>query len=87
MSQSAVKVYRENVKKMKISGGGNRLKRKTFTFDFQEFETMDYPLLSGAGREIFGIFYGSHNQSECQKVPISLWDKDQKNGEVKYLKA
>ena len=70
---------------MKISGGGNRLKRKTFTFDFQEFEATDYPLLPGAGREIFGIFYGSHNQSDCQKAPTSLWDKDQKNGEVKRI--
>ena len=71
----------------KVHGGGERLKPGTFTFDFYGFENNPHPLYVGAGMEIFKILYWTDPKSRSQKAPISLWDKDQKNGEVKYLKA
>lgn len=71
----------------KVYGGGEHLKRKTFTFDFYSFENNPHSLYAGAGMEIFKILYWTDSKSRSSKAPNSLWDKDQKNGEVKHLRG
>jgi len=69
----------------KVTGGGERAKTKTFTFDFYSFENNPHPLYTGAGAEVFKILYWTSPRSRRPKAPVSLWDDEQTNGEVKLI--